>query len=109
MSLPLTLPAYIVSPTCTIQVVVNPNYYTATVNFNSGPTTVYSLVVLQQAPEATLPPDLVVGDATFTSGNIYLQIPSPVMQGAIKAVLKGTAGRSPLNINATIASWNLNQ
>ncbi len=111
MSLPLSLPAYALTPTASVQVVVNPNYYTALVNFYSGATLVSTVAVMQQTPTVDIPKNLVLGTTTLDSGTVTLQIPSNIIPGNIRIDAKGTDGptKQPLDINATVAQWNLNQ
>jgi len=111
MSLPLTLPAYALTPTASVQVVINPNYYTALVNFYSGPTLIATVAVMQADPTVNIPDNLVLGSTTLTSGSVTLQIPGNIIPGNITLAAKGTDGptKQPLNINAIVAQWNLNQ
>lgn len=97
--------------TASVQVTIVSNYYTAKVDFYNGPVIVYTVTLIQQAPIATLPPNLDLGTMTFLSGSLMMQLPSPIQTGTV--TLNGTYttdGQSgQQTINAVIASWSLNQ
>lgn len=110
-SIPLTLPAYNLDATSTVQVKIVSNYYTAQVNFYNGALLVYTLTLIQQAPYATLPPNLKIGGFTIQSGTLTLQIPSPIQQGTVTLNCTYTDMNvtTPKQLNAVIGRWNLNQ
>ena len=111
MSLPLTLPAYNLDATATVQTTIVSNYYTAQVAFYSGPTLVYSLTLIQQAPTATLPANLQVGDFVIVSGTVKMQIPSSIQSGTVtlNCTYTDLNVTTPQPLNAVVATWNLNQ
>lgn len=111
MSLPLTLPAYNLDATSTVQVTIVSNYYTAQVAFYNGPTLVYSLTLLQQAPKATLPANLEIGSFKIISGTLTMQIPSNIQAGTVTLNCQYTDLNipTPQPLNAVVATWNLNQ
>lgn len=111
MALPLTLPAYMLDATSSVQVTIAPNYYTARVDFYSGPTKVYSLTLIQQAPLQTLPADLKIGDFVILSGTVQLQLPSPIQSGTVTLNCMYTDMNisTPQPLNSVVATWNLNQ
>ena len=111
MSLPLTLPAYNLDATATVQTTIVSNYYTAQVAFFNGPTLVYSLTLIQQAPTMTLPANLRIGDFVIVSGTLYMQIPSSIQSGTItlNCMYTDMNVTTPQPLNAIIATWNLNQ
>lgn len=111
MSLPLTLPVYILDPTASVQVTIVSNYTTAQVVFLSGSTTVYSLTLIQQATTQQLPPDLQIGDFKIISGTLKLQLPSAIQTGTVTldCQFTDTNVTTPQPLNAVVASWNLNQ
>jgi hypothetical protein len=111
MSLPLTLPAFNLDATSTIQVTIVSNYYTAQVAFYNGAILVYSLTLLQQAPYATIPADLVVGTFKIISGTLTMQIPSAIQAGTVtlNCTFTDLNVPNPQPLNAVVATWNLNQ
>jgi len=111
MSLPLTIPAYNLDASSTVQVTIVSNYYTAQVAFYNGPTLVYSLTLIQQAPYATIPANLEVGTFKIISGTLTLQIPSNIQPGTVTLDCKYTDLNipNPQPLNAVVATWNLNQ
>lgn len=111
MSLPLTLPAYYLDATATVQTTIVSNYYTAQVAFFDGPNLVYSLTLIQQAPFASLPSNLLIGDLKIISGTLNMQIPSSFQSGTItlNCMYTDMNVTTPQPLNAIIATWNLNQ
>jgi hypothetical protein len=111
MALPLTLPAYMLDATSSVQVTIVSNYYTAQVSFYSGPTLVFSLTLIQQAPKVTLPANLAVGTFIIHSGTLTLQIPSSIQSGTVTLNCTYTDQNvtTPQPLNAVIATWKLNQ
>lgn len=111
MSLPLTLPAYNLDLTAYVQVTIVYNYFTADVSFYNEPVLVYSLTLLQQAPQATLPPNLNLGSMTIISGTLTMEIPSTNQPGTVtlEGVYTTEADKSQQTINAVIGTWTLNE
>lgn len=111
MSLPLTLPIYILDPTATVQATIVSNYTTAQIVFASAGTTVYSLTLIQQAPTQELPANLQIGDYVIVSGSLKMQLPSAIQAGTVtlNCEFTDTNVKTPQKLNAVIASWNLNQ
>lgn len=111
MALPLTLPAFMLDATSSVQVTIVSNYYTAQVAFYNGPTLVYSLTLIQQAPLQTLPANLLIGSFEIHSGTVQLQLPSPIQTGTVtlNCTYTDLNVTTPQALNAIIASWNLNQ
>ncbi len=111
MALPLTLPAFMLDATSYVQVTISPDYYTARVDFYSGPTKVYTLTLLQVAPLQSLPADLKVGDFVIESGTMQLQLPSPIQTGtvALNCTFTDLNVTKPTQLNSVVASWTLNQ
>lgn len=111
MALPLTLPAYMLDATSYIQVTISPDYYTARCDFYSGPTKVYSLTLIQAAPLQSLPDGLKVGDFVIQNGSMQLQLPSPIQTGTVtlNCTYTDLNVTQPTQLNAVVASWNLNQ
>lgn len=94
-----------------IQVTIISNYYTAQVAFYDGPTLIYSLTLIQQAPTATLPANLKIGDFVIVSGTVQLQIPSSIQSGTVtlNCMYTDLNVTKPQPLNAVVATWNLNQ
>lgn len=111
MSLPLTLPAYFLDATAFVQTTIVNNYYTAQVSFYNGPTLVYTVVLIQQAPYATLPSNLQIGSFVIESGSLTMQIPSNIQPGTVtlNCMYTDLNVTQPQAMNAVIATWNLNQ
>jgi hypothetical protein len=111
MALPLTLAAYNLDATSTVQVVIVSNYTTAQVNFYNGAILVYTLTLIQQAPYATIPAGLQVGTFKILTGSLAMQIPSNIQAGSVTLNCTYTDLNipTPQPLNAVIASWNLNQ
>lgn len=111
MALPLTLPAFMLDATSSVQVTIVSNYYTAQVSFYSGPTLVYSLTLIQAAPLQSLPDNLMVGSFKIHSGTLQLQLPSTIQTGTVtlNCTYTDLNVTTPQALNAVIASWNLNQ
>jgi len=111
MALPLILPAFMLDATSYVQVMISPDYYTARVDFYSGPTKVYSLTLIQAAPLQILPDDLKIGDFVIQTGSVQLQVPSPIQNGTVTLNCTYTDMNitKPTQLNAVIASWMLNQ
>jgi len=111
MALPLTLPAFMLDATSFVQVTIVSNYYTAQVFFYSGPTLVYSLALIQQAPMTTIPANLKVGNFIIQSGIMTLQIPSSLQSGTVtlNCMYTDLNVTKPQQLNSVVASWNLNQ
>ncbi|MFT6502968.1 MAG: hypothetical protein ACJASQ_003100 [Crocinitomicaceae bacterium] len=111
MALPLTLPAYILNATATVNTTIVSNYTTAQVDFQNSGTSIYSLTLVQASPTATLPANLELGTYTIISGTLTMQLPSSIQNGTI--TLKGSFtdvnNPEPTDINAVIATWSLNQ
>lgn len=111
MSLPLTLPAYYLNATATVQVTIVSNYSTAQVGFYNGSMLVYMVTLIQQAPKATLPSNLTIGTFVIQSGTLTLQIPSSIQSGSVtlNCMYTDQNVKSPQSLNAVIATWSLNQ
>ena len=111
MALPLTLPAFMLDATSYVQVTIVSDYYTAKVDFFSGPTKVYSLTLIQAAPLQSIPDGLKVGDFVISTGSLQLQIPSPIQTGTVTLHCTYTDlnVKTPTQLNSVVASWNLNQ
>lgn len=111
MSLPLTLPAFNLDATSTVQVTVVSNYYTAQVVFFDGAIQVYSLTLLQQAPYATIPANLQIGSFVIHTGTLTMQIPSNIQAGTVTLNCTYTDLNvpNPQPMNSVVATWNLNQ
>lgn len=111
MSLPLTLPSYVLDPTATVQVTIVSNYTTAQVVFATAGTTVYSLTLVMQAPTQEIPANLQIGDYVIVSGTLKMQLPSAIQQGTVTldCMFTDTNVKVPQKLNAVIASWSLNQ
>ena len=111
MALPLTLPAVMLDATSYVQVTIVSNYYTAQVNFYSGAIKVYSLTLIQAAPVQSLPDGLKVGDFVIQEGIVQMQIPSAIQAGTVSLNCTYTDLNvtQATQLNAVIASWELNQ
>ncbi len=111
MSLPLVLPAFNLDATATVQTTIVSNYYTAQVAFFDGAIIVYMLTLIQQAPFASLPSNLQIGDFKIISGTLSMQIPSSIQSGTItlNCMYTDLNVTTPQPLNSMIATWNLNQ
>ena len=111
MALPLTLPAFALDATAYVQVTIYPDYYTARVDFYSGSLKMYSLTLIQAAPLQSLPSNLKIGDFVIQTGSLQLQIPSSIQPGTVtlNCIYTDPSVTTPTQLNAVIATWNLNQ
>jgi len=111
MPLPLTLSAFNLDATSTVQVTIYSNYNTAQVGFYNGSILVYILTLIQQAPYATIPLNLQIGSFKIIAGSLTLQIPSNIQGGTVTLNCTYTDLNipTPQPMNAVVASWNLNQ
>jgi len=111
MALPLTLPPFMLDANSFVQVTIVNNYYTAKVDFYSGPTLVYTLTLIQAAPVQSLPEDLKVGSFVIEQGTLMMQIPSQIQTGTVmlNCTYTDLNVTIPTALNAVIASWSLNQ
>jgi hypothetical protein len=113
MSLPLTLPAFVITNTLTVQVTISPDYYTASVNFISGGSTVFQQALTKAAPNVTLTPGIDIGSLNISTGSLHMAIPGAINPGNIQLSLNAvdmSNGNQPVIVNNNqIASWSLNQ
>ncbi len=112
MSLPLSLPAYFLNTTAIVQVTIVYNYYTANVFFYNNTLLVYNTTLMdQEVPKVTLPTDLQIGTFVIHSGTLTLKIPTSYRQGTVtlNCTYTDTGVTEPQNLDAVIASWDLNQ
>ncbi len=113
MSLPLTLPAFVITNTITVQVTVSPDYYTTSVNFLSAGASVYQIALTKAAPNATLTPGIDIGSLNINTGSLHMALPGALNPGNIQLSLNAvdmSNGNQPVIVNNNpIASWSLNQ
>ncbi len=113
MSLPLTLPSVPLTNTLSVQVVINPNYYTAIVTFTSGGMQVYQTALTQTSPNADLTKGITIGSVLVNSGGLHMALPGSLNPGNVTLTLDGvdtSNGNQPVKASSMpVATWNLNQ